>query len=239
MRAAISMVKDEGDIIYFTLAHLIYEQNVSAIIIADNMSSDNTVYEILRAKNDFKKDCHIHLEYDREVGYYQSKKMTALAYQCIDLFAPEMIIPFDADELWFVEDDSFDVLEFEMYNYYTSSSDEYNINPFKKIKSNCGKNAMNKIAFKPCDEFIIEQGNHGLTRTGGTKGIGGYIKHYPYRSFDQFKRKIINGAKAYQATTLGDGYGAHWREYYNILMKSEKELKSIYEKKLQCLNYLY
>jgi hypothetical protein len=38
-----------------------------------------------------------------------------------------------------------------------------------------------------------------------------YIKHYQYRSFDQYKNKLRNGKKVYDATDLSYGHGTHWR----------------------------
>ena len=73
-----------------------------------------------------------------------------------------------------------------------------------------------KVAVRPFPGVRIHQGNHGADY-GITVPDQLVIRHYPYRSAEQFERKVRNGAAAYAATNLADDIGAHWRQYGEIL----------------------
>src|SRR4029077_10099504 len=38
------------------------------------------------------------------------------------------------------------------------------------------------------------------------------VRHFPYRSEEQFVTKVINGSRAYSLTSLPDHIGSHWRD---------------------------
>ena len=53
-------------------------------------------------------------------------------------------------------------------------------------------------------------GNHQIERPGVvTTGLS--ILHLPWRSLDQFRRKVIQGNEALEATDLDAELGVHWR----------------------------
>lgn len=63
----------------------------------------------------------------------------------------------------------------------------------------------------------IEQGNHSATYEGESKERNSdvIIYHFPVRSSEQFKRKILQGGEAYaQNTELPVTMGWHWRRWY-------------------------
>ena len=65
---------------------------------------------------------------------------------------------------------------------------------------------------------MIEQGNHGARYDAHAPRTSGLVvRHFPYRSPEQFARKAVNGAEAYAAADLPDDVGRHWREYGRIL----------------------
>jgi hypothetical protein len=68
-------------------------------------------------------------------------------------------------------------------------------------------------------------GNHGASYRGGTTIHDSQlvIRHFPYRSVEQLVRKVTNGAAAYKATDLDPRYGAHWRQWGQILDQSGPE----------------
>ncbi|KXU93072.1 hypothetical protein AD928_09640 [Acetobacter cerevisiae] len=39
--------------------------------------------------------------------------------------------------------------------------------------------------------------------------------HFPQRSMAQIERKVLNGMRALQASTLPPEMGKHWREHYD------------------------
>lgn len=95
--AAILRVKDEADVIEATVRHLLAQ--VDAAIVADNASTDGTL-EILEGFIGDEGDSRVSLIRDPEVGYYQSRAMTALAAHARERgFA--WVVPCDADEVWY------------------------------------------------------------------------------------------------------------------------------------------
>ena len=101
--AMIAMVKDEEDIIYQNLLWH-FAIGIRQFVILDNLSTDGTRAEIDR----FARLCEpmgarLLVLDDREVGYYQSRKMTAAANLAQNYFGAEWVFPLDADEFLMVE----------------------------------------------------------------------------------------------------------------------------------------
>lgn len=90
---AITMVRDEEDIIDWTLQHLL-EQGIDHIIVADNLSVDKTPWKLAALASTGR----VTVIQDEEPGYYQDEKMTRLAHMAANDFGAEWVVPFDADE---------------------------------------------------------------------------------------------------------------------------------------------
>lgn len=227
----ICMTKDSEDIIYHFLIHAL-EEGLDGIIIADNMSTDNTLAEIYKAKEVMKgTDYHIEVVEDNEVGYYQSRKMTQLAHKARKEFWADWIIPMDDDEIWYSKKDSIsntikslpeniNVITADLYNHFPTAIDVDSIIPFKSIVwRQKEKGALPKVAMKYHKDMVIEQGNHSVTYPLPLVSSNCLeIRHFPYRTWEQFKRKAINGAAAYKATDL-KGFGDHWLSYAALIEK--------------------
>jgi hypothetical protein len=213
---AVSMVKDEADIIGATVDHMI--RQVDHVIVADNMSSDDT-REILNRLN-------VEVLDDDDPAYRQSEKMTALARYAAKEHGADWIVPFDADEWWYSPFGRIaDVLEgiapqwlvasATLYDHVATGHDRAG----RPVESMCWRRAepgpMPKVACRWREDLVIEQGNHGAWYSGGATVLGGQlvVRHFPYRSAEQFVRKARNGAAAYNATDLSPEVGAHWRQY--------------------------
>jgi hypothetical protein len=213
MMAAISMVRDEADIIGWSIDHLLAE-GIGLVIVADNLSTDET-RAILETRP-------VHIVDDPEPGFYQSRKMTQLARLAAELGA-EWIIPFDADELWHstagriadvLQQIDVDVLEAELLDHLPDVSDAVDEpNPWRRSAwRRAQPQPQPKVAFRADPEAILAMGNHGVVRRGErARGIL-TVRHLQFRSPQQLVRKVRQGAAAYQRTDLPETFGAHWRQ---------------------------
>lgn len=232
---AIAMVKDEADIILETLTHVASE-GVDGIAVIDNGSSDGTLELLHEARNSLL--CPIWIYEDPEVGYFQSVRMTWLS-KVVAKEGADWVIPFDADELWYCND--MQVAPYlrslpkktasvgaRLWNHYGTDLDA----PGKPFTSIVYKNpeagTLPKMAFRPKGNFTVTAGNHGVLRkkrgeeenilfqSDASEDLMINIRHFPYRSFEQFLRKVINGGRAFEATDFPEDMGAHWRQYYTF-----------------------
>lgn len=73
---------------------------------------------------------------------------------------------------------------------------------------------LGKVACRTRPDLVIHQGNHGAsTRGTAAESSGLHIRHFAWRSAEQYARKIRNGALAYAAGTFPEGMGNHWRMF--------------------------
>lgn len=222
---AVTMVKDEEDIVGRTIAHMATQ--VDHVIVADNMSTDGT-----RAVLDqLARDIEVTVVDDFEVGYHQSKKMTELALQARLNHHADWIVPFDADEWWYspfgrIGDileslaTQWLVMEAVLYDHVATGEDTDEPDPIERLGWRRQEPApMPKVACRWREDLVIEMGNHAARYLGGATKFESQlvIRHFPYRSVEQLIRKIRNGAAAYAATDLAPAYGAHWRQWGEAL----------------------
>ena len=227
----VAMVKDEADIIAGTLRHL-SDEGLDGIIVADNGSTDGTRDILEDLKDDLTAELII--VDDPDPGYYQSRKVSVLA-DLARMRGAKWVIPFDADELWLAPHRIVDVLEAippgysiaaaQLYNHFPSGIDPTDPDPFRSIQWRQAEPAgLPKVAFRPAEGAVVHQGNHGVTLNGPARiTVALEVRHFPYRSAEQFVRKARNGAAAYAATDLPEDAGAHWRGYGTILERYGEE----------------
>lgn len=230
--AAITMVKDESDIIETTVLHMLTQ--VDWVLIADNMSTDGTDQIIARIAE--KHPSQVRWIVDETVGYYQSDKMTALAFDADTYWQPDWIVPFDADEIWYSPfhatisehldhvADQWLVMPATVYDHVATKKDDLDEDdPVLRLGyRRCEPLPLNKVACRMADGLRIHQGNHGASYPGGATIHEPQlvVRHFPYRSVKQLVRKVRNGAAAYAATDLPDNMGAHWRQWGQLLDQS-------------------
>lgn len=219
----ISMVKDEADIIEPVLRHMATQ--VDIILVADNLSTDSTP-DILRA---LSHELCINVELDSDPAYYQSTKMSYLARMAAQRYGATWVVPFDADEIWYSNtnpriadhlnqlDDPVSFCHAALYDHVASADDLPNLDPTRSIiYRRLILAELPKVAARPIQHVVIEQGNHGAHYPSVRSGDL-CIRHFPYRSPDQMVCKARNGAAAYEATDLPESRGAHWRQYGQLL----------------------
>jgi glycosyltransferase involved in cell wall biosynthesis len=234
----ISMVKDEEDVIEATLLHMLNE--VDHVIVADNMSTDRT-RDILDALQRMMPDRLTVLD-DPEPAYRQSEKMTALAHYAHAEHGADWLVPFDADEWWYspfgsirivLEDiaPQWLVVPAPLYDYVATGDDDRREHvPTRRIQWRRPSPApLHKVACRWREDLVIEQGNHSASYNGRATLFDPLltIKHFPYRSEAQFKRKARNGAAAYAAAgpALPESMGAHWRQWGQL---SDEQLSDVF-----------
>lgn len=238
---AIGMVKDEVDVVGRTVDHLL-GQGVDEILLLENESTDGT-WEILRDLRDAPQYApgRLTIYADHEKGYFQSRKMTALAKDALERGA-DWIVPFDADEIWtapgglaaWLERVPADlgVVRFPNFNHYRTSRDPGG-HPFDAMVYRWPQAlSLPKVAFRPRPGVVVHAGNHDVSgvRGGWVLAPDARIHHYPYRSVEQFLSKARNGSEAYAATDLPRSTGQHWREWGDVLREhGEAGLRAWYQ----------
>lgn len=213
--AAVMLVRDEADIIRFTLEHLL--RQVDHVYVAENLSKDAT-REIACSFD------RVTVIPDDELGYWQSKKTTALAMRAL-ADGHEWVVPCDADEFWYANERTVSsllnglspdvqIVTAPLFNHLpTDEDDPTEMNPFLRMgwrKREAG--ALPKVACRARPDLVIHAGNHSASTAGSALRSGGLlIRHFSWRSAEQYVRKIRNGEQAYAATTLPSHTGEHWR----------------------------
>lgn len=228
MLTAVSMVKDESDIIEYTIRHL-FASGVDQVIVADNLSTDTTPDILARLSLEYGDQLML-LE-DDEPAYIQAQKMTKL-YDIAVHGGADFVIPFDADELWCSPRGNLaldllsvpgecDGVVVPMFNHFPTYADPFAEkvpNPFERLcYRHRPENQLPKVIVRSANGVFIHQGNHSFSVENRVPFVhalrGLHIRHFPYRSEQQFTRKAFNGAEAYKLTDLPADQGAHWRMY--------------------------
>ena len=226
---AISLVKNEIDILPQIINHM-QSQGISKFLIADNMSSDGT-WEFLQ-ELDKETFCVIK---DEDPAHHQSKKINALMQKASKKIGTDfMVFPFDADEMFYSLDASKTLAETlktmdssiasaTVYDFIPQPSDQQTGNPLNDITHKLPYvQALPSVAFKYHESAVIAEGNHSVSYQNGTINNNVIaVRHYQYRNFEHYVRKLREGAKALEKTGYDSGIGAHW---HAGAAKSDEEL---------------
>jgi|WetSurMetagenome_2_1015567.scaffolds.fasta_scaffold19367_7 glycosyltransferase involved in cell wall biosynthesis len=243
---AVTMVKDEEDVVGYTLRHLI-EQEIDGIIIADNMSSDKTREIIEEVKT--SSPITIIIKDDHEPAYFQSAKMASLAHEA-GARGAYWIVPFDADELihsdrWStikeaLDKSKYDIVGMNWWQHLVTDKDDLTeSNPYKRMLwRNPKPSSLVKVIYKYHPDISIAHGNHGVLNLNEQTLIGANIglqsEHYQYRSFEHMVDKTIKVGKAYLAggSRIPDHIGNLRRIYYETYEREGIEgLRKIWNKR--------
>lgn len=213
---AVTMVKDEEDVIATVLLHLLAE-GVDHIVVADNLSTDGT----RKILDDLACAHAITVLDDPEPAYLQSIKMTRLAHYA-GARGAEWIIPFDADEIWYsphgrlvdvLSEADTDIAEAAMFNHVPWPWHLHN-RPIERLTRRYRRRSCTrKVAVRYGPQIVIGMGNHDAS--GWDRRLAGLIevRHFSYRGFQHLRRKTRVGKQAVDAAgdALEPGQSRHWR----------------------------
>lgn len=212
---AISVVRDELDVLPYTVRHLL-DQGVDRLLIADSGSVDGTREWLASTA---MANPRVNWAADRQRAHWQSEKMTALAF-CAWRAGADWVIPFDADEFWFAESRS--------VSEYLKSTDAsmvyatfHHMVPESEISEQFAETRFvidaessfpGKVAVRTHPLLRIGPGNHSATRVGNS-ATGLHIAHAQYRTVAQLARKVRQGYQAALATGEDlSWFSPHWQK---------------------------
>lgn len=220
---AIMMVKNEIDVVELTVRNLLAQ--CDEVFVADNLSTDGTLQLLQQIAFE---NPELAISIDDEVGYYQSAKMSAMAQLAFHR-GHDWVVPADADEWWrgakgrsvgeilAAQPKRAGVVRADVFNHYATVDDPADENPIRRLGWRTVEPlSLPKVAVRLWEDVRIDAGNHSaLPPPRSLDVVRGLleIRHYPYRSAEQFAVKAIQGNIAYRATDLERGLGLHWREY--------------------------
>lgn len=223
MVVAVAKVRDEADVIEPIIRQM--ASQVDFLIVADNRSTDGT-RELLDA---LSGELPLSVRDDPQPGHYQDQVLTALAQEAAQRGA-EWILPFDGDE-WHrsshgriadvLGDRPEAIAVATTYDHVpTGEDDTGQTDPTARIAwRERLPFSMPKVACRALPGLTIHMGSHVARYGRSVEQVDGLleIRHFKYRSPQQFLRKIANGAEAIAMTGFISPICEHWREYGSIL----------------------
>ncbi|MDP5227727.1 MULTISPECIES: glycosyltransferase family 2 protein [Arthrobacter] len=209
---AVSMVRNEADVIKFSVMNLL-RQGVDAVLIADNLSTDETSAVLRRLAGEYP----VYVAHDIEPAYFQAEKMTLLAEAAAKAGAA-WVVPFDADEFWSVPSGDLKSTLLGLQEPKARATVR-NVFPVEEGSLrgmvNGAEEILPKSAFRPYPGFHIETGNHFVDRPGREAG-GITVLHFPWRSRSQIRAKSQTGRLALERAGHEAGIGSQWREMAKV-----------------------
>jgi len=240
------MVRDEADVIEAMVTHH-FAQGVDTILVTDNGSVDGTA-EILERLADSHD---IVLMHDPVHAKQQSKCVTRMANQAYTDYRADWVINADADEFWVPRSHETLHQAFETYPKRYEAF-QVHVEDMTGLPAAQGT-GLGRLIYRDlrpttmlrgvglrdhstpdavhvgADGIEVVQGNHAVSLA--SKGAPDpdqsvEVLHFPWRSWEQFRRKVENAGSAYESNpTLKPSPNHHGMRDYKLL-KSGKLLAS-------------
>ena len=226
MIVGIAMVKNEQDVLDTVLRHLLAE-GVGHLIVADNLSTDNTPHIL----NDLEAcGAPITVIQDHVLAYVQDSKMSRLARRAYEAGAT-WVLPFDADEIWYgvdpqtgepcriadalaQVDPEIQVVRAPGWDHIVTAKGAFRAERNKNFFSHWRRldpQKLAKVAFRAHPDARMHMGNHDVTLPGPSITGPLAFRHFQYRSLEQMTTKLRQGREAYEASDVHPMHGTHWR----------------------------
>lgn len=222
------LVRDEIEIISANVDYHL-KAGVAHLVVTDNGSKDGT-REYLASR---QEDGVVTVVDEPTHTHNQGAWVTRMARIAHDL-QPDWIIHADADEFFWSEAGLKTFFSSIPSNYGTIRARRFNV--LKDPQRNSGDFLQDnrlissavinpKICHRPSPSASVGEGNHRVVGVPGDvleQPEGLTVWHFPYRSYEQYEKKIINGATAVQSnTSLSENTARHWRRAYEEYQRGD------------------
>lgn len=229
------LVRNEEDVICENIEYHL-SQGVDFFIVTDHLSEDRTT-DILY---NYERQGYIEL-ISASGPYIQTDLVTKMAEIAFSKYKADWIINNDADEFWYYKNgklkDAFinvpsdiNIIRAKRHNMLLPKNgvknDFYQEMIFRRKKSlnPIGANLPSKVCVRGANNVVIHPGSHKITHPDGNEVFNSEIEifHYPFRSYEQFQRKI---------RTIGDEYEKNPQVDPKTGKEPGNTLKTLYKNK--------
>jgi len=228
------LCRDEEDVVDQMITfHL--SRGVDLVIATDNNSTDST--RTILAKR--ARSGSVVLLDEPSHTHDQAPWVTRMARMAAEQYGADWVINADADEFWWPHSgnikshlanlaDDVEVLIINRFNYLPPLSTRDPKLPFCESMTMREKQSMNslgrplppKACHRGLSQISVDDGNHAVRHAGRVLSSQTFkdieILHFPVRSYQQFERKIRQGAEALQRNQriANTSIGSTWRQLY-------------------------
>lgn len=214
---AVTMVRNEADIVGHTIRHLL-DQGIAGILVVDHRSTDGTM-NVLREIA--AEDPRVHVGVYADEAYRQGRVMSHLADRARRAGA-DWVIPFDADEFWFAERGTLAgflrgingprVVAAALHDGHATTATGIDLDDTDGQISVETRPATSKVAIRPEGWVWIDIGNHSALDLGAAAPSALRILHLQYRSPRQMAAKVTTGSAAVRADPeMRADIAHHWK----------------------------
>lgn len=229
--AALLWVHDDHDVLGPNIDYLLTQ--VDEVLVRHRDAAKEALSDLVWAATN---DRRVRLQTQSDNRYDQSAVMTEMAKEALDR-GHQWAVPVDPDEIWYANGTTLRdffagisrdvmVVKAELYNHIPSKLDPKNGTPFEKIGWRQTKPmSLGKVAVRLRPDLIIEHGNHSARSSGVQFTVGPLIvvRHFPWRTPEQFVERVRTAYAQLQASNLDQGFGVHVRAYGKCLEDEGEE----------------
>jgi hypothetical protein len=235
MRLVLTLLcRDEEDVIKEMITFHI-SRGVDLVIATDNHSTDST--RSILAKH--ASSGSVVLLDEPSHTHDQAPWVTRMARMAAEQYAADWVINADADEFWWPQSgnlkshfsnlsDDVEALSIDRFNFLPPLSTTNPRPPFYESMTMRERQSLNslgnplppKVCHRGLSQISVNDGNHAVRHARNVISAQPFndieILHFPVRSFEQFERKIRQGAEALQRNQriANTSIGSTWRQLY-------------------------